>query len=118
MTNNCIFIVIILLFFFCLSCQNKSQPEIPFDKTKWSIKEDLDYPYRNQMVNEVLYSDSIRTLQKESLIELLGQPDYIREKHFYYRINETRLGAWILHTKTIVIKLSDDDTIDWIKLHE
>jgi len=110
----------IFMLFFCFACtsQKESSTQIPFDKTKWSIKEDLDYPYRNQMVNEILYSDSLRTLQKEGLINLLGQPDYSREEHLYYRINETRLGAWILHTKTIVIKLSEDDSVEWIKLHE
>ena len=70
------------------------------------------------MVKEVLYSDSIRTLQKEKLIDLLGAPDYIRANHIYYRITETRLGTWILHTKTIVIKLSDNNAVEWIKLHE
>ena len=109
-----------VIFFWCLGCTNQGEPviETPFDKTKWSIKEDLDYPYRNQMVNDVLYSDSLRTLQKEGLIDLLGQPDYTREEHLYYRISETRLGTWVLHTKTIVIKLSKDNSVEWIKLHE
>lgn len=100
------------------SCGKENVPPIPFDHTKWNIKKGLDYPYRDQMVNEVLYSDSLRTLQKEGLIYLLGQPDYTREEHLYYRINETRLGTWTLHTKTIVIKLSKDNSVEWIKLHE
>ena len=70
------------------------------------------------MVDEVLYSDSLRTLSENEIINHLGKPSYIREDFYYYRIKETRLGAWILHTKTIVIKLSEDSSVEWIKLHE
>lgn len=100
------------------SCGKENIPQIPFDQTKWNIKEGKDYPYRNQMVDEVLYSDSLRTLNKEEVINHLGEPSYIREEFLYYRIQETRLGTWILHTKTIAIKLSEDNSVEWIKLHE
>ena len=37
----------------------KSEPknEIAFDKTKWKTKNDLDYPYRNKMLKDLLSSD-------------------------------------------------------------
>jgi len=115
----CVFVVLISFFICCLGCSSQQQsPEIPFDKTKWETQEGKDYPYRNQMVNDVLYNDSLRTLNQEQILNHLGEPSYTRKKFLYYRITETRLGAWILHTKTIVIKLSEDNSVEWIKLHE
>lgn len=113
----------------CLSCQtvnlDQSQAsdaefteEVVFDQEKWRLKEGKDYLYRDQMVNDVLYNDTIRDLQKDELLILLGDPDYIRDNHLYYRINETRLGFWTLHTKTMVVHLLADNSIDWIKIHE
>ena len=52
------------------------------------------------------------------LFELLGEPDYSKEDHHYYRITETRLGIWTLTTKTMVVKFTNDTSIEWIKIHE
>ena len=114
-TKSTFFIFILLINF---SCGKENVPQITFDQTKWNTKEGKDYPYRNQMVDEVLYSDSLRTLRKDEIINHLGDPSYIRDDFFYFRIKETRLGAWILHTKTIVIKIPEGETVEWIKLHE
>ncbi len=123
--------LIIFLLFYGLACNTerhdksdlaggKTSPEANFDKIKWSIKEGKDYPYRDQMLNAVVYNDTIRMLNKDQIVELLGEPDYVRDDNFYlyYRITETRLAFWSLHTKTLVIKLTDDNIIDWIKIHE
>lgn len=120
---------IFLLFFSCLAChserEEKSESEDPntefeitFDKTKWSLMDDKDYPYRDQMLNDVLYNDSIRTLIKYEILELLGEPDRSTDGYLYYMISQTRIGAWPLRTKTMVIRLSEDSSIDWIKIHE
>ena len=122
-------ILIVLLFVFCFGCksdreenienQKKNQDiEIVFDKEKWKTKDGKDYPYRDKMINGIVYNDTIRMLNKEQLLDLLGEPDYIREEHLYYRIKETRIGYWTLKTKTMVIKFIDDTTIEWIKIHE
>lgn len=102
-----------------LENQKKNQDsEIVFDKEKWKTKDGKGYPYRDKMINDIVYNDTIRALNKDQLIELLGEPDYIREGHLYYRINETHLGNWTLKTKTMVIKLVEDRSIEWIKIHE
>ncbi len=107
-----------------LSCNLDDAPEFEiegktaFDKVKWGVKEGKDYPYRDQMVNDVVYNDTIRTLGKVEIMELLGEPDRINNGHLYYMIRQSRLASWPLHTKTMVIKLSDTDKVDWIKIHE
>lgn len=100
-----------------VNIEHQSATEIPFDKTKWGVKEGKKYPYRELMLDAVLYSDSIRTLKEDKIIDLLGSPDYTKDNHLYYRIKENRFGAWTLSTKTIVIKLTEDGSVDWIKTH-
>ena len=125
--RNRLYIALFLLC--CFSCNNdkdvKSTPlergeeaEIQFDKSKWSSKEDLDYPYRDQMLNDLLYNDTVRSLSKDETLYLLGEPDRINDGYHYYMIAQKRLGSWPLHTKSLVIKFSNDSTIAWIKIHE
>lgn len=101
----------------------KSEPklpdaQIPFDRKQWGLKAGPSYSYREQMVDAVLYSDTLRTLKRDKLLEWLGEPDREEEGHLYYTIVENRLGFWTLNQKSIVIKLKEDNTVEWIKLHE
>lgn len=89
-----------------------------FDEAKWKTKEGEDYPYRDRMLNDVLYNDTVRTLGKDEILDLLGKPDRINENHLYYQIAQKRIASWPLHTKSMVIKLSGEDSIEWIKVHE
>ncbi len=101
----------------CVSTEEVQYP-MAFEKAHWLFKEDGDYIYRSQMVHDVLYNDTIRSLNKNQIIATLGKPDRINEGHLYYMIAQKRLGVWPLHTRTLVIKLTNDQKVDWIKLHE
>lgn len=109
------FIVILLL---GLSCTTTSVEQIPFEKSKWEIMQGLDYPYRPQMVDTLLYSDLLRKLPRSAILDSLGQPDRMHQNHLYYQIAQRRIGLWPLHTTTLVIKLNEDENVDWIKLHQ
>ena len=122
-------LILLLLLSAMLSCKSDQEDkatsklasensEIPFDKDKWALKEGKDYVYREQMYEAVLYNDTIRSLDKAALISLLGDPDYHEEGHLYYRITETRLVNWTVKSKTMVVKLKQDGSIEWIKVHE
>ena len=91
--------------------------EATFDADSWRIKEGNNYPHRSLMVDDILYNDTVRSLSKNEIIDLLGEPDRINEDHLYYLIDQTQVGAWPLKTKTLVIKIAEDNTIDWIKTH-
>lgn len=120
-------ISILILFLSIFACKNdkksidnngeEENKEITFNKNKWQEKVNDLYPYRDLMLKDVVYNDTIRTLNKEELLELLGEPDRINEGHLYYLITQTRLGAWPIQTKTMVIKLTDKEGIEWIKIH-
>ncbi len=95
-----------------------SADEIPFDHGKWITKEGNAYPYRSGMLNHVVYNDTIRSLNKDEILDFLGKPDREQDNHLYYLIERTSLGPWTLHTRTMVIKINPDNTVDWIKIHE
>jgi hypothetical protein len=78
----------------------------------------VDYPFRDKMLNDIVYNDTIRSLNKEQILDLLGQPDRTNEDYLYYLVAQKRLFFWPLHTKTMVIKFKENITIDWIKVHE
>lgn len=122
---------LILILFCCLACTNdrveytenmqtKPESEMVFDKTKWQQKEGKDYPFREKMLNDLLYNDTIRALNKTQILTLLGEPSWERKnKNFlYYMITQKRIFSWPMHTRTLVIKLRENDTIEWIKVHE
>ena len=92
--------------------------EQTFSREKWVLKEGNTYPYRQELYKSILYSDSIRTLNKDELINAIGETDRINENHYYYLITRNKIGSMPLNQKTLVIKLSDRNEVEWIKLHE
>ena len=92
--------------------------EIPFDKEKWSFKKDQSYPYREKMLNNVIFNDALRKLKRTELIEQLGEPTKVNNEYVYYLIEKNSLLFVTLNASTLVIKFKEDDTVDWMKIHE
>lgn len=127
MIRIALYAVILILFGFACSVDKKAksgdaelgtETSTQFDKSKWSFKDGPDYPFRDQMLNDLIYNDTVRMLDETEIKNLLGEPDRSTDGHLYYRIAQRRLGSWPLHTKSLVIKFSNDGTIDWMKTHE
>lgn len=96
-----------------------SGTNIEFDKTKWATKVGKDYPYRDAMLEDVITDESWRSLNREGILDSLGEPDRTNDNHLYYMIKQKRLGFWALHSKFLVIKLrNNNDSIEWMKVHE
>jgi len=121
----------VLLLVCCFSCSedqvnysenmtDKPNSEMVFDKVKWQTKDGANYPYRDKMLNALVYNDSIRSLSGTEILNLLGAPSYYRdnENYLYYVVKQKRFLSWPLHTKALVIKLESDNTIDWIKIYK
>ena len=94
--------------------ENKSE----FDKNRWLVKEGQDYPYRNQMLEDLMSHPELRKFDKEQVLDLLGNPDRVDSLYLFYRIDQDRLGPWPLHTTTLVIKLSGDSTLNKVMIHK
>ncbi len=104
----------------CVTDEKREMEDIDlssFDRSLWQEKEGMDYPNRCGMYPDILYDSSLRGASKDEILELMGLPDRFQENHFYYRIDQQRLGVWPLHTTTLVIKFDEDDLVEWIKIH-
>lgn len=91
---------------------------LAFAKAQWKIKNDMDYPYRNKMRNDLITNDRLKRLKKDEIINQLGQPDRIDSAYLFYRIAQERIGFFPLHTKTLVIKLSNDSAANSVMIHQ
>lgn len=114
----------ILLWFclvcFCVSCNNNKQPAntAKYEKAKWVIKEDKDYPYREDMLKDLMDHHDLHKAKSAAIFQLLGEPDRIDNNHLFYRVSQKRFGFLPLHTRTLVIKLRTDSTVEWVKIHQ
>ena len=106
-----------LFLFSCIDRKGKENAPIPFDQDKWALKEGSDYPHRDLMLSDLM-ENKIRKLDSIGIINLLGEPDRIDNRHLFYMIEQQRLGLWPLHTKTMVVKLTNQRSIEWVKIHE
>ena len=119
--------ILLFVFLSCFACKKSkkedfealnSQPVLELNKTNWNTKEGEKYSYRELLLDSVVYNKKIRSLGKNELLNLLGEPNRMENNHLYYTISQEKIGLWPLHTKTVVIKLSENDTITWIKVHK
>ncbi|UOK41487.1 MULTISPECIES: hypothetical protein [Flavobacterium] len=113
----------------CLSCKNSddgnlqeenqsSEKTITFDKTKWNTKDGQDYPYRDKMLTDLRANDKLKKLNKSQVLALLGQPNREDKNYLFYTIAQERLGFFPLHTKTLVLRLSDKSMVEAVLIHE
>lgn len=89
-----------------------------FNRAKWDIKQDGAYVYRKEMMEDIVYNDTIRDLNREQIIDLLGEPDRVKNNYIYYLISEKKLVFWPLHTTMIVFRFNEQDEIVWLKIHK
>ena len=104
----------------CIACKNTDAQTaiIPFDKEQWNVKEGEFYANRENMLPDLMSSDTIKALKKDGIIELLGTPDRIDNNHLFYNIARTEVFSLPMHTRSLVIKLKEDGTVEWVKIHE
>jgi len=91
---------------------------VNFEADKWKIKDGVDYPYRDKMLSNLLATKQLKQLKRNGVIELLGPPDRVDSNYLFYRVAQQRVGFFPLHTKTLVIKLNEDSTVLWTKIHQ
>jgi len=82
-----------------------------FDTEKWLVKVDMDYPYRDLMIDDLVNNRQIKGLQYQELVKLLGEPQrnwQADSNQYYYQIVED-YGMDIdpVYTKNLMIQLQD-----------
>ena len=114
-------ILFISLSSFIYACNQKKETavssEVKFDKEKWLTKDGQAYPYRNDMLGNLIDNVTLKGIRYDSLINILGQPDRIDNGHLFYNIYRKEVVGFTLGTKTFVIKLTQDSIVEWRKIH-
>lgn len=111
------------IFLLVCACNNKGTqpganlPHQKFDATKWKIKEGDDYPFRENMLKDLVENVTLKGIKHDQLIQLLGRPDRVDSSYLFYRVFQKRIDFFPLSTKTLVIKLTKDSTVEWRKIH-
>jgi uncharacterized membrane-anchored protein len=122
-------ILILCLLVCCLSCNNsnpetaekeneESEHEMAFNATKWKTMDGVDYPFRDRMITDLMRSKILKKLKRKEVIVLLGQPNRTDKEYLFYTVAQERIQFFPLHTKTLVIKLSNDSTTNKVMIHE
>lgn len=89
-----------------------------FDPVRWQVREGDNYPYRERMYRQLLYSDTLRQRSKSEILRLLGAPDRTGEGHIYYQLRGTQVGPVLFFSKFLVFKFTEADSVEWIKVHD
>jgi hypothetical protein len=114
-------IFLVSLLPFIGACNNDrdaaAETYVKFDKTKWQSKEGEAFPYRDDMLKDLIDSVDLKNISYDSLINILGQPDRVNEGHLYYNVYKKEIGFVTLGTKAFVIKLKPDSTVEWRKIY-
>ena len=122
-----IFITLILFLF--ISCKDNSQEttvatvqadakEELFDASKWKIKEADAYPYRAQMLDDLVYNVPLKGLTKEEVLTLLGPADRTDGNYLFYSVDVNRLMGYPLNSTNLVILIGADGKVAWRKIHK
>ena len=102
---------------FLSACKKQSA----FDKDKWAYRGDMEFPYREEMLTDLLESHPLRGLSYSQLINTLGKPDQVGSTN--YQVNYdilTEYGSDIdpIHSKLLEISLSTDSMVTGHKVQE
>ncbi|HEX8459803.1 MAG TPA: hypothetical protein VF623_00170 [Segetibacter sp.] len=113
---------LLTLFLLCfLACKNKVQDDKPekFDRQKWATMNDMNYPYRAGMLKNLIDSVKLKGLKKEEVINLLGEPNRTDSGYLFYNVSREYFGntSFVINSKTLVIKIGKDSTVEWRKIH-
>ena len=91
-----------------------------FDKSKWTTKDDMNYPMREAILNDLVTNHKLRGLTYKQLIDSLGEPaNYGDSKDSIYYDIVVNYGYLDPKSgKYLVLHLSKDSVITGFKVVE
>ena len=118
-TLNYIRIVAIIGLLFIAAC-NSIGVSNKFDKSKWIAKDDMNYPMREAILNDLVTNHQLRGLTYKQLIDSLGEPaNYGDSKDsIYYDVVVNYSNLDPKSGKYLVLHLSKDSVVTGFKVVE
>lgn len=92
--------------------------QIKFDKTKWAMKDDIEYPYRNVMLNDLTTNHKLSGLKYSELITFLGPPQYSDSTSLTYQVTIHYDVIDPDYLKSLKFIFNKDSIIVSFKIHE
>lgn len=107
----------IIVFFLFVAC---GQKEMEFDSIKWYEDPYSFYPYRKNMVNDLMKNHLKEGMTYKQLTDLIGQPENIANLNSnsvaYSILEKHGLNIDPVETKTLIIELTKDSLVRNYKL--
>lgn len=91
---------------------------IEFNKEKWLIQDGYTYPNRDGMLPVLFANDTLKKLKRDDIYNLLGEPNRTDKNYLFYIVSQRRIGVFPLNTKTLVVKLQGNDSLNKVMIHE
>ncbi len=108
---------------FCLlSCKDNAaeSPKRDFDTALWKTKDITgNYPFRDEMLEDLVYRIKLKGFPKEKVTKMLGEPDWTNKDYLYYEVfikKENRVFPF--QKRYLVLKLAKDNTVEWRKIKD
>ena len=99
-----IFVSILCCVAFSCSNHKAASANEKFDKIRWQTKEGSGYPFRENMLNDLITNYKLSGLRKSELLDLLGAPTRTDSSFLFYTVKNPHLGAFTFSNKSLVIK--------------
>jgi outer membrane protein assembly factor BamE (lipoprotein component of BamABCDE complex) len=92
-----------------------------FDREKWSYGDGLDYPLRNQIVDDLVANHHIKGLTFRQVIDSLGSPQRRDSLKFTYQIEDNSYNygkKQPVHKKNLIVYFSKDSIAVKFEIYE
>jgi outer membrane protein assembly factor BamE (lipoprotein component of BamABCDE complex) len=92
-----------------------------FDREKWSYGDGLDYPMRNDIVDDLMANHHIKGLNYRQVIDSLGSPQRRDPLKFTYQIidNSYNYGKkQPVHKKNLIVYFSKDSVVTRFEIYD
>ncbi len=110
--------ILLSISFVLFSCKN----DIKFEKTSWNQKDDLNYPNREKMLEDLTKNHKLKGMSYSKLIDLLGLPENYSDEEFntvtYNLVTEYGSDIDPVYIKNLEIKLAKDSIVENYKTVE
>lgn len=110
-----LFIILVGTIFWSCS-QNRK-----FEKKGWIYKDDMEYPYRDAMVNDLTQNYHLAGLKLKELFELVGEPEWNRIGEIntiYYEIKTKYHVIDPVSGKDLIIKFDKDSIVTSFEVNQ
>lgn len=112
-------ILVLAILTLCFSCQKENNCLTnEFNSELWKATDGNSYPNRECMYENLVESQFLKSKNKNEITLILSAPDREENGHLFYMISQEKAGFMPLHTTTLVIKLNEDETVNWVKIHK